>query len=94
MTLERSLDECRLAVRYFFNNQFDEARELMRPWSVTRWTNTLLSSGHYFINRAAALLTLFLLHWSVHILHPVNSLIIVLLKRNHFSLFFMILFAE
>ena len=26
MTLERSLDECRLAVRYFFNNQFDEAR--------------------------------------------------------------------
>ncbi|KAF0298677.1 Tetratricopeptide repeat protein 39B [Amphibalanus amphitrite] len=34
MTLERSLDECRLAVRYFFNNQFDEAREIMRPWSV------------------------------------------------------------
>ncbi|XP_043237596.1 tetratricopeptide repeat protein 39B-like isoform X9 [Amphibalanus amphitrite] len=32
MTLERSLDECRLAVRYFFNNQFDEAREIMRPW--------------------------------------------------------------
>ncbi|XP_037094814.1 tetratricopeptide repeat protein 39B-like isoform X2 [Pollicipes pollicipes] len=32
MTLERALDECRVAVRYFFNNQFDEARDLMRPW--------------------------------------------------------------
>lgn len=32
MDLERSLTEAKLAVDYFFNNKFTEAKQLMKPW--------------------------------------------------------------
>lgn len=32
MTLERSLDEAKLAVHYFFDNKFEEAKKLLEPW--------------------------------------------------------------
>lgn len=32
MDLDRSLAEAKLAVHYFFNNKFDEAKNLMKPW--------------------------------------------------------------
>lgn len=35
MDLERSLTEAKLAVDYFFNNKFAEAKQLMKPWSQT-----------------------------------------------------------
>lgn len=33
MTFEKSMDEAQLAINYFFNNQFDEAIDLMKPWA-------------------------------------------------------------
>lgn len=32
MDLNKSLEEAELAVNYFFNNKFNEARELMKLW--------------------------------------------------------------
>lgn len=32
MDLETSLAEAKLAVDYFFNNKFVEAKNLMKPW--------------------------------------------------------------
>lgn len=32
MDLETSLIEAKLAVNYFFNNRFDEAKQLLQPW--------------------------------------------------------------
>lgn len=32
MDLETSLAEAKLAVDYFFNNKFVEAKDLMKPW--------------------------------------------------------------
>lgn len=34
MDLNTSLAEAQLAVDFFFNNKFGEARQLMEPWSV------------------------------------------------------------
>lgn len=34
MDLEASLAEAKLAVDYFFNNKFAEAKDLMKPWQV------------------------------------------------------------
>lgn len=35
MDLDTALLEAKLAINYFFNNKFDEARNLMKPWSNT-----------------------------------------------------------
>lgn len=32
MDLETSLEEAKLAVDYFFNNKFAEAKQLLEPW--------------------------------------------------------------
>ncbi|MPD04832.1 hypothetical protein E2C01_100543 [Portunus trituberculatus] len=32
MDLSTAMEEARLACSYFFNNRFEEARTLMRPW--------------------------------------------------------------
>lgn len=37
MDLEASLAEAKLAVDYFFNNKFAEAKDLMKPWWDTIW---------------------------------------------------------
>lgn len=34
MSLEKSIEEAQLAVNYFFNNNFNEAKKLMEPWLV------------------------------------------------------------
>lgn len=34
MNLEKSLAEAKLAVHYFFDNKFDEAKQLLQPWFV------------------------------------------------------------
>lgn len=31
MTLEKAVEEAQLAINYFFNNKFDEAKNLMKP---------------------------------------------------------------
>lgn len=31
MTLEKAVEEAQLAINYFFNNKFDEAKSLMKP---------------------------------------------------------------
>lgn len=33
MSLDQALLEAKLAINYFFNNKFEEARSLMRPWA-------------------------------------------------------------
>ncbi|KAF5274539.1 hypothetical protein FQA39_LY07151 [Lamprigera yunnana] len=33
MSFEKSMEEAQLAINHFFNNQFDEAIELMQPWA-------------------------------------------------------------
>ncbi|KAG8316742.1 hypothetical protein J6590_043278 [Homalodisca vitripennis] len=35
MDLDTAMQESRTAVHLFFNNKFDEAWELLRPWLVT-----------------------------------------------------------
>lgn len=32
MDLNTALAEAKLAVNYFFNNKFDEAKQIMKPW--------------------------------------------------------------
>lgn len=32
MDLETSLAEAKLAVNYFFNNKFTEAKQILQPW--------------------------------------------------------------
>jgi hypothetical protein len=32
MDLQMSVDESKIAVHHFFNNKFNEARELLQPW--------------------------------------------------------------
>lgn len=32
MDLETALEQAKLAINFFFNNRFDEARNLMKPW--------------------------------------------------------------
>lgn len=34
MDLNTALDEAKLAINYFFNNKFTEARNLMKPWYI------------------------------------------------------------
>ncbi|CAH1118748.1 unnamed protein product [Phaedon cochleariae] len=41
MTLDRALNECQEAIRYFFNNQFKEARSLLSPYSHTSMYHSL-----------------------------------------------------
>ncbi|XP_055378468.1 tetratricopeptide repeat protein 39B-like [Condylostylus longicornis] len=35
MDLDTALEEAKLAINYFFNNKFDDARNLMQPWANT-----------------------------------------------------------
>jgi hypothetical protein len=32
MDFEMSMDDSRIAVHYFFNNKFSEARNILQPW--------------------------------------------------------------
>lgn len=32
MDLQTSVDEAKIAVHYFFNNKFAEAKEMLLPW--------------------------------------------------------------
>jgi len=32
MDLQTSVDEAKIAVHYFFNNKFSEAKEILLPW--------------------------------------------------------------
>lgn len=36
MDLDTALNEAKLAINYFFNNKFYEARSLLRPWYLTK----------------------------------------------------------
>ncbi|XP_031335383.1 tetratricopeptide repeat protein 39B-like isoform X2 [Photinus pyralis] len=63
MTFEKSMEEAQLAINYFFNNQFEEAIELMRPfansslyhsigYSVFVYLEALLTFEHQAVVRA------------------------------------------
>ncbi|XP_022914988.2 tetratricopeptide repeat protein 39B-like isoform X2 [Onthophagus taurus] len=49
MTLEKSLQEAQLAIDYFFNNKFDEARGLVTPYANSSLYHSLGNSVFYFL---------------------------------------------
>lgn len=38
MNLEKAVEEAQLAINYFFNNKFDDAKDLMKPKLVFQST--------------------------------------------------------
>ncbi|XP_049846348.1 tetratricopeptide repeat protein 39B-like isoform X1 [Schistocerca gregaria] len=64
MDLESALNEARIAVNYFFNNKFDEARRTLEPWanssmyhavghSVFTFLEAMLTFEHQHIEKAS-----------------------------------------
>ncbi|XP_019874589.1 tetratricopeptide repeat protein 39B isoform X2 [Aethina tumida] len=49
MTLERAVEEAQLAVNYFFNNDFDKAKNLLSPYSSVSIYHSLGSSVFLFL---------------------------------------------
>lgn len=54
MDLDNALEEAKLAIDYFFNNRFDEARELMRPYADSSMYHSM---GHAVFQFLEAILT-------------------------------------
>ncbi|KAL0277048.1 UNVERIFIED_CONTAM: hypothetical protein PYX00_004469 [Menopon gallinae] len=49
MSFEESIENARLAVHYFFNNNFEEARKILEPWSKTSMYHALGYSVFEFL---------------------------------------------
>lgn len=49
MSFEESIENAKLAVHYFFNNNFDEARKILEPWSKTSMYHALGFSVFEFL---------------------------------------------
>uniref|UniRef100_A0A0K8TME9 Uncharacterized protein n=1 Tax=Tabanus bromius TaxID=304241 RepID=A0A0K8TME9_TABBR len=49
MDLDTALDEAKLAINFFFNNKFEDARNLMKPWSHCSMYHSVGSSVFSFM---------------------------------------------
>jgi len=49
MNLEIAIDDCKEAVNLFFDNKFEEAKEIMEPWSTTSYYHALGKSVFAFL---------------------------------------------
>ena len=60
MSLEQAINDSQLAIQYFFNNQFVNARNLLEPWFVFMiFTGTFIIWNFYLIEMKIFLILIF-----------------------------------